>query len=126
MEHDSFLNVNNIDEIQIKNGKNNKILLNLDSSYSFETMAPQTLSLYKEDLENNTAILIKTYGKGEIVNNKTLLLPELEDHTNYYLKGQFYYCNYNKETPCLVNKYNKKIISTSSSTNDTVDIEFLY
>lgn len=126
MEHDSFLNVNNIDEIQIKNGKNNKILLNLDSSYSFETMAPQTLSLYKEDLENNTAILIKTYGKGEIVNNKTLLLPELEDNTNYYLKGQFYYCNYSKETPCLVNKYNKKIISTSSSTNDTVDIEFLY
>ena len=126
IENDSFLNINNINAIQIKSGKDNKILLNLDPNYSFEDMAPQTLSLYKEDLENNAAILIKTYSKGEIINNKTLLLPELEDNVNYYLKGQFYYCNYNKETPCLVNKYIQKIISMSSNTDDTIEINFLY
>lgn len=126
LQEDEFLNINDINNIYIKNGIDNKIELNLDPNYSFEKMAPQTLSLYKEDLENKSAILIKTYSKGEILDNKVLQLPELEDNTNYYLKGRFFYCNYNKKTPCLVNKYSKKIISTSSSENNIIKIDFLY
>lgn len=126
IQDDEYLNINNLNNIEIKSGLDNKIELNLEYNYTFEEMAPQTLSLFKEDLDNKAAILIKTYSKGEIINNKTLLLPELEENTNYYLKGKFFYCNYKKQTPCLVNKYNKKIISTPLSNNNIIKIDFLY
>ena len=90
---DDFLNINNIDEVIIKDGINNKIDINLDFDYSFEKMAPQTLTLYKEDLKNQSAILIKTYSKRDILKNNILILPMLEDNEKYYLKGTFFYCS---------------------------------
>ena len=123
---DNFLNINNIDEVIIKDGINNKIDINLDFDYSFEKMAPQTLALYKEDLKNQSAILIKTYSKRDILKNNILILPMLEDNEKYYLKGTFFYCNYNKKTPCLINRYSKKIIVDSASDNNVIKINFLY
>lgn len=123
---DEFLNVNNLKEIEIKNGDGNLVELKLENGYSFEEMAPQSLMLFKEDRKNNSAIMIKTYTKNEILENDVLELPELDNGAVYYLKGNFYYCNYSKKTPCLVNKYNRKIVVSKSSKNDKIIIKFLY
>lgn len=123
---DKFLDVNNIEEVILKSGLDNKIEINLDSDYSFEKIAPQNLSLYKEDLKNKSAVLIKTYTKKEILDNKILLIPTLENNVNYYLSGTFYYCNYNKKTPCLINKYNRKIVINPMSENNIIRVDFLY
>ena len=123
---DKFLDINNIQETTLKNGVNGKIYLNLKNGYSLEKMAPQSLALYKANMENGTAILIKNYSKSEILDNKILDLPELSDNSIYYLRGSFYYCNFNKKTPCLINTYNKKIITNSKETNSRIVIDFLY
>ena len=125
-ELDEFLDINNFKEIRLNPNKNSEIILNLGKGYSFEKMAPQNLSIFKEDKENNSAILIKNYSKTEILENKTLKLPILENNSKYYLKGSFYYCNYSKATPCLVKNYGRTIIIDKKSNNTDVVIEFLY
>jgi hypothetical protein len=125
-ELDEFLDINNFKEIRLNPNKNSEIILNLGKGYSFEKMAPQNLSIFKEDKANNSAILIKNYSKTEILENKTLKLPILEDNSKYYLKGNFYYCNYSKATPCLVKNYGRTIIIDKKSNNTEVVIEFLY
>ena len=126
IELDEFLDINNFKEIRLNPNKNSEIILNLGKGYSFEKMAPQNLSIFKEDKENNSAILIKNYSKNEILENKTLKLPILEDKSKYYLKGNFYYCNYSKSTPCLVKNYGKTIIIDKKSNNTDIIVEFLY
>lgn len=125
-ELDEFLDINNFKETKLNPNKNSEIILNLGKGYSFEKMAPQNLSIFKEDKANNSAILIKNYSKTEILENKTLKLPILEDNSKYYLKGNFYYCNYLKATPCLVKNYGRTIIIDKKSNNTDVIIEFLY
>lgn len=125
-ELDEFLDINNFKETKLNPNKNSEIILNLGKGYSFEKMAPQNLSIFKEDKANNSAILIKNYSKTEILENKTLKLPILEDNSKYYLKGNFYYCNYSKATPCLVKNYGRTIIIDKKSNNTDVVIEFLY
>ena len=123
---EEFLNVNNIKETVVKDGDDIQININLKNGYSFEEMAPQSLILYKEDRENKTAILIKAYSKTQILENSILDVPELDDNSVYYLKGNFYYCNYDKKTPCLINKYSRKIITDSDSKNKNIIINFVY
>lgn len=123
---DEFLNINNLKELTVKSGDDVKISINLQNGYSFEEMAPQSLTLYKEDKENKNAILIRTYSKTQILENSILGVPELDDNSVYYLNGNFYYCNYDKKTPCLINKYSKKIITDKTSENTTIPINFVY
>ncbi len=123
---DEFLNINNVKEITVKGGDDIKININLENGYSFEEMAPQSLTLYKEDRENKSAILIKAYSKTQILENSILSVPELDNNSVYYLKGNFYYCNYDKKTPCLINKYSRKIITDSTSENKNIIINFVY
>lgn len=123
---EEFLNVNNLRKIYLKSGDNNKIVIKLENGYSFENMAPQSLNLYKEDLENNSAILIKSYTKNEIMENNILDIPELDDGLVYYIKGNFYYCNYEKKTPCLIRKYDRKIKAQNDSDNSKIVIDFVY
>lgn len=124
--YDDFLDINNIKEIKLNSNNNSEIVLNLTNNYSFERMAPQSLSIFEEDKENHAAILIKSYTKDEILKNNTLKLPNLEANIIYYIKGDFYYCNYAKETPCLVNKYNRKIVVDKTSNNSSIIVDFLY
>lgn len=126
LAEEEFLNINNMRELTISDGDKNKIILNLQNGYSFEKMAPQTLSVFKEDRDNNSAILIKSYTKNEILNNSILELPELDNNATYYLTGQFFYCNPKKETPCLVNKYNRKILSRNGAENTKIVVDFIY
>ncbi|HSQ97617.1 MAG TPA: hypothetical protein VLL98_02750 [Rickettsiales bacterium] len=125
-EYDDFLEIKNTKEIKLSPNHNSEIILNLKNGYSFEKMAPQSLSIFEEDKENHSAILIKSYTKDEIIKNNILRLPDLEENTVYYIKGDFYYCNYTKETPCLINKYNKKIIIDKAAKNSNIVIDFLY
>ncbi|MDD2839542.1 MAG: hypothetical protein PHY80_00230 [Rickettsiales bacterium] len=124
--YDDFLDVNKIKEIKLNPNFNSEIILNLTNGYSFEKMAPQSLSIFEEDKENNSAILIKSYSKDEIIKNNILKLPDLEENTIYYIKGDFYYCNFTKETPCLINKYSKKVVIDKTATNSNVVVDFLY
>ena len=123
--YDEFLNIADTKETTTKN-IDVSIELNLEHDYSLEEKAPQTLSLFKEEKTNNTAILVKAYSKREILDNQILQLPAMEENSTYYLKGTFYYCNYDKKTPCLIKKYNKKIIASSLSENKKIIINFLY
>ncbi len=125
-QEDQFLNINNLKELSIKNGSGNKIYLNLENGYSFEKMAPQSLAIYKEDIENSAAVLIKNYSKTEILENSILDMPTLDNESTYYIRGNFYYCNFDKKTPCLINKYDRKIITNEESTNNRVVVDFLY
>ncbi len=123
---EKFLDVNNIQETVVRSGTGNKIYLNLKNGYSFEKMAPQSLALYRADIKNGAAILIKNYSKSEILENTTLELPQLENNTIYYLRGSFYYCNFDEKTPCLINSYNRKITTSNDSINNQIVIDFLY
>lgn len=125
-DYDSFLEIKNMKEFRLNPNFNSEIILNLKNGYSFEKMAPQSLTVFEEDKENNSAILIKSYSKDEIIKNSILKLPDLDEDTVYYIKGDFYYCNYTKETPCLINKYSKKIIIDKSSKTSNIVIDFLY
>lgn len=125
-DYDDFLDINNIKEIKLNPNSNSEIILNLTNGYSFEKMAPQSLSVFEEDKENNAAILIKSYSKDEIIKNNVLKLPDLEENMTYYIKGDFYYCNYTKETPCLINKYDRKLIIDKNSSNSNIVVDFLY
>ena len=123
---EDYLYVDNIETTYLKSGKDNEIKINLNEPYSFEKRAPHFLSMLQEDEKNNSAILIKEYKKDDIIQNKTLKLPKLENDNVYYLHGELYYCNDSKNSPCLVNKYDKRIVVDDSYDNNVINIDFLY
>lgn len=124
--NDEFLNINNIEGLVVNSNGDVKVIINLTNGYSFEKTAPQSLTLYKEDLKNESAILIKDYSRRQILDSRVLDLPKLDDDSIYYLKGTFYYCNYDKETPCLINRYSRKIITSANAENKDIVINFIY
>jgi len=109
------------DEIKFSYNKSGQILLNMGNDFKFTKNAPNSLYIFEQN-ENN-AILIKSYSTYEIA-TKNLAIPKLEKDKIYYVKGTFFYCKKDEISPCLVKKYNKKLIANREDVDNYLDINF--
>jgi len=118
-----FLNINNV-ETELLNTYGSKIIFQLKNNHFFDETAPQNLFLFKENTEDNTAVLIKAYNKHDILTHNILSLPELDDNSVYYVEGSLFYKD-DKNSPTLVNNYNAKIETSSAAVGKSLVINFL-
>ena len=119
--NEEFLNINNLDEICLNPNNKNTLKINLDENFSIEKKFPTYIKIYKENLKDKTAILVKKYKKNEILNSDFLDLPKFTNKEVYYLQGEFYF--YNKEDKKIYfDEYKIKINIKDKCDNNVIDL----
>ena len=111
-----------IQENNVISNKEIKLNLKLKSGYKINNSAPSIINLVEIN-NKNEATLIASYD-WNIIRSNNIKLPTLSEDLTYYLHGRIYYCKDKKNSICLVNNYQSKILANGLNTKKIINIIF--